>query len=341
MPSSYRVAINGFGRIGRLYLRSHLESRPDGVEIVAINDSSPPSTASHLLKYDSVHGALGRDVEVKDDRLIIDGKSIRFTSQREHRQIDWSELDVDLVVECTGRFTDRAAAAGHLTSVDRPRGAKKVLISAPGNNADATVVYGVNHQTLSAAHTIISSASCTTNCLAPVASVLHTEIGILRGYMTTVHAYTVDQRAVDGSHTDLRRARAAAQSAIPSTTGAAKALGLVIPDLAGKLGGSAVRIPVPNVSMVDLTFDAARDVTADEINGLMKDAAQGSLRGVLEYCDEPLVSIDFNHNPSSAVFDSSGTQVIDGRFVRVLAWYDNEWGFSNRLVDVASHLATL
>ena len=278
---------------------------------------------------------------IDDNALIVDDKRIHFFSDRDPKNINWATHDVDIVVECSGRFTDRSAAMQHLTSPDRSGGARRVLISAPGKDADATVVFGVNHHVIKAEDVVVSNGSCTTNCLAPVAKTLHDQLEIVRGYMTTIHAYTGDQRTVDGSHADLYRARAAALSAIPTSTGAAKALGLVVPELKGRLDGSAIRIPTPNVSLVDLSFDAGRATSASEINAMIKHAADTHLKGVLAYNDEALVSVDFNHHPASSIFDAIGTQVVDGTFVRVLAWYDNEWGFSNRLVDVTSYMAGL
>jgi glyceraldehyde 3-phosphate dehydrogenase len=326
-----RVAINGFGRIGRLVLRSALEAKRTDVEFVAINDLGSAATNAHLLKYDSVHGTFPGEIGAKGDAITVGSGAIKVTAERDPTKLPWKELGIDLVMECTGIFTKRDQAAKHLEA-----GAKRVLISAPAEGADLTVVYGVNHQQLNNNHGIVSNASCTTNCLAPVAKVLHETIGIERGYMTTIHAYTGDQNTVDSLHKDLHRARAAALSMIPTSTGAAKAVGLVLPELKGKLDGTAIRVPVPNVSLIDLTFDAKRATTAEEINEAMqKAAASGPLKGVLAINSAPLVSVDFNHNPASSTFDVGQTQVIDGRFVRVLAWYDNEWGFSNRMSDTA------
>jgi len=329
-----RVAINGFGRIGRLCLRAIIESNRDDVEVVAINDLGPVETNAHLLKYDSVHGVLSADVSAQDGDLVINGKAIKCTAERDPANLPWGELNVDIVYECTGIFVARDKAQLHIDA-----GAKKVLISAPGKESDLTVVYGVNHQALTNDHKIVSNASCTTNCLAPVADVLHKTVGINKGYMTTVHAYTGDQNTVDSLHSDLRRARSAALSMIPTSTGAAKAVGLVLPELAGKLDGTAIRVPTPNVSMIDLTFEASRATSADEINAAIKEAADGRLKGVLGAYDAPLVSIDFNHNPNSSSFDLTQTTVMEGNFVRVLSWYDNEWGFSSRMSDTAVAMA--
>ncbi|MBX2833063.1 MAG: type I glyceraldehyde-3-phosphate dehydrogenase [Rhodospirillales bacterium] len=329
-----RVAINGFGRIGRLVLRSIVESGRTDVEVVAINDLGDVNTNAHLLKYDSVHGVLANDVKAQGDDLVIDGKAIKVCSERDPANLPWAALKVDIAFECTGIFLDEAGAGKHLTA-----GAKRVLISAPAKGDIKTVVYGVNSDTLSASDVIVSNASCTTNCLAPVADVLNKTVGITKGFMTTVHAFTGDQNTVDSLHKDMRRARSASLSMIPTSTGAAKAVGLVLPELNGKLDGTSVRVPTPNVSMIDLTFVAGRDTTVDEINAAIKEAANGPLKGVLGVCDEPLVSIDFNHNPNSSTFDVTQTQVIGGNFVRILSWYDNEWGFSNRMSDTAVAMA--
>jgi len=332
-----RVAINGFGRIGRLVLRSALESKRKDVEFVAINDLGSAEANAHLLKYDSVHGTFPGEIGVKGDAITVGDGAIKVTAERDPSKLPWKTLGVDLVMECTGIFTKRDQAAKHLDA-----GAKRVLISAPAEGADLTVVYGVNHQQLNNNHGIVSNASCTTNCLAPVAKVLHDMVGIERGYMTTIHAYTGDQNTVDTLHKDLRRARAAALSMIPTSTGAAKAIGLVLPELKGKLDGTSIRVPVPNVSLIDFTFDAKRATTAEEINEAMqKAAASGPLKGILGINKAQLVSSDFNHNPASATFDVTQTQVIEGRFVRVLAWYDNEWGFSNRMSDTAVAMGKL
>lgn len=331
-----RVSINGFGRIGRNVLRAIYESGRTDIRVVAINDLGDVDMNAYLLKRDSVHGPFPGDVAVDGDHIVVNGDRIRVTAIRNPEELPWGDMDVDVAMECTGIFTARDKAAMHLTA-----GAKKVLISAPGANADKTIVFGVNHDQLTADDKIVSNASCTTNCLSPVAKVLNDLVGIERGYMTTVHAYTGDQPVLDTLHSDPRRARAAALSMIPTSTGAAKAVGLVLPELAGKLDGSAVRVPTPNVSMVDLKFDAGRETTAEEINDAIKAAAEGDLKGVLGYEDMPAVSIDFNHNPNSSTFDSSQTKVIDGKFVRILTWYDNEWGFSNRMSDTAVAMAKL
>ena len=324
-----RVGINGFGRIGRNVLRAALGEA--GLEFVAVNDITDAKTLAHLLKHDSIHGTLPDDVQAQEGALEVGARTITVLAERDPAKLPWKSLGVDLVLECSGLFTDRAKAGKHLEA-----GAKKVIISAPSKDADHTLAYGVNHTTYDPAkHHVISNASCTTNCLAPVAKVLHESFGVKRGLMTTVHSYTNDQRILDLPHEDLRRARAAALSMIPTSTGAAKAIGLVIPELAGKLDGMAVRVPTPNVSLVDLSCELAKPATKDAINAAMKDAAAGALTGILSYCDEPLVSSDFNHNPYSSIFDSALTTVIDGTFVKVLSWYDNEWGFSNRMRDVS------
>ena len=331
-----RVAINGFGRVGRLVLRALHESGRDDIEVVAVNDLGPVDTNAYLLKYDTTHGPFPGSVTTGADFMDVGGGPIKVLAEREPAKLPWADLGVDVAMECTGFFRKREQAALHLEA-----GAKKVLISAPGGNADLTVVYGVNHADLTPAHKIVSNASCTTNCLAPVAHVLHQAVGIEYGYMTTVHAYTGDQRLVDTLHKDLRRARAAASSMIPTSTGAAKAVGLVLPELAGKLDGSAIRVPTLNVSMVDLTFLASKPTEAAAINAAIEAAARGPLQGVLEVCSEPLVSIDFNHNPASSIFDVSQTHVVEDRLVRVLAWYDNEWGFACRMLDTAVAMAKL
>ncbi|MDP2697137.1 type I glyceraldehyde-3-phosphate dehydrogenase [Thalassospira sp.] len=329
-----RVAINGFGRIGRLVLRAIVESGRTDVEVVAINDLGDVKTNAHLLKYDSVHGVLANDVKAEGDNLVIDGKAIKVCAERDPANLPWAALKVDFAFECTGIFLDEAGAGKHLAA-----GAKRVLISAPAKGDIKTVVYGVNSDTLSASDIIVSNASCTTNCLAPVADVLNKTVGITKGFMTTVHAFTGDQNTVDSLHKDLHRARAASLSMIPTSTGAAKAVGLVLPELKGKLDGTAIRVPTPNVSMVDLTFIAGRDTTIEEINNAIIEAANGRLKGVLGVCNEPLVSIDFNHNPNSSTFDLGQTQIVGGNFVRILSWYDNEWGFSNRMSDTAVAMA--
>jgi glyceraldehyde 3-phosphate dehydrogenase len=329
-----RVGINGFGRIGRNVLRACLVSETP-LEFVAVNDVTDAATLAHLLKYDSVHGVLPREVRAEDKRLYVDGLALEVLCERDPARLPWKSLGVDLVLECSGLFTDREKAAAHLRA-----GAKKVLISAPAKNADVTICYGVNHGAYDRArHDIVSCASCTTNCLAPVAKVLHEAFGIRHGLMTTVHAYTNDQRILDLPHKDLRRARAAALSMIPTSTGAARAIGLVLPALDGRLDGMAVRVPVANVSLVDLTAEVERKTTEAEVNAALKSAAEGSLRGILQYCESPLVSSDFNGNPHSSILDAELTRVIDGTLVKVLAWYDNEWGFSNRMRDVASLIA--
>ncbi|MBL6933808.1 MAG: type I glyceraldehyde-3-phosphate dehydrogenase [Alphaproteobacteria bacterium] len=331
-----RLAINGFGRIGRLVLRALHESGRTDLEVVAINDLGPVDTNAHLLKYDSAHGPLPGDVTVGEDFMDLGHGPIKVIAERDPAKLPWSNLDVDIALECTGFFSKRDQAAKHIEA-----GAKRVLVSAPADGADITVVYGVNHDQLADSHTVVSNASCTTNCLAPVAFVLNNAIGIERGYMTTIHAYTGDQKIVDTLHSDLRRARAAANSMIPTSTGAARAVGLVLPELKGKLDGSAIRVPTINVSLVDLTFTAARDTSIKEINGAISEAAKGKLNGILGVSDAPLVSVDFNHNANSSTFDITQTQVIEGRFCRVLSWYDNEWGFSNRMLDTAAALGKL
>ena len=323
----YKIAINGFGRIGRNVLRA-LYERPDlqdKIQIVAINDLGDASISAHLLKFDTVHGRFGQQVEVGENSISINGQEIKWFCERDPANIPWGDLGVDLVCECTGVFTSRDKAALHIAG-----GAKKVLISAPGSNVDATVVYGINHHMLTQQHQVISNASCTTNCLAPLVKPLHEAMGIESGYMTTVHAYTNDQQLSDVYHSDVYRARSATQSMIPTKTGAAVAIGDVMPELAGKLDGLAVRVPTINVSLVDLTFNAGRDTSVDEVNQILKQAAEGDLKEVLSYCDDPLVSIDYNHIPFSSNFDSLQTRV-NGSLVKVMAWYDNEWGFSNRM----------
>ena len=327
-----RVAINGYGRIGRNILRAHYESgKSHDLQIVAINDLGPPETNAHLTRYDTAHGKFPGKVEVEGDHMVVDGDRIRVVAQRDPAQLPWKDLGVDVVFECTGFFTTKEKASAHLKG-----GAKKVIISAPGGkDVDATIVYGVNHQTLKAAHTVISNASCTTNCLAPLVKPLHEAIGLQTGLMTTVHSYTNDQVLTDVFHEDLRRARAAAYNMIPTKTGAAAAVGLVLPDLNGKLDGFAIRVPTINVSVVDLSFIANRDTTVDEVNAIMKKASEeGPLKGILGYNKGQLVSSDFNHDPRSSIFDSTLTKV-SGRLVKVTSWYDNEWGFSNRMLDVA------
>jgi len=332
-----RVAINGFGRIGRLVARAILEKADSGIELVAINDLADAKSNAWLFKRDSVHGAYPGEVAADGNDLIIDGKRIHVTAERDPAKLPHAANGIDIALECTGFFTDRDKASAHLSA-----GAKKVLISAPAKNVDLTVVYGVNHDKLKAEHTIVSNASCTTNCLAPVAKVMNEVIGIERGLMTTVHAYTNDQKILDQIHSDLRRARAAAMSIIPTTTGAARAVGEVLPELKGKLDGSAIRVPTPNVSLVDLTFTPKRDTSVEEVNNALRSASEsGPLKGVLAYSEEPLVSIDLNHNPASSTVDSLETAVLEGKLVRVVSWYDNEWGFSNRMVDTAAAMAAL
>ncbi len=332
-----KVAINGFGRIGRLVARAILERGDSGLELVAINDLADAKSNAMLFKRDSVHGPYPGSVEADGNDLIIDGKRIHVTAERDPAKLPHGENGVDIALECTGFFTDREPAQKHLDA-----GARRVLISAPAKGVDLTVVYGVNHHKLTAAHVIVSNASCTTNCLAPVAKVLNDAIGIERGLMTTIHAYTNDQKILDQIHSDMRRARAAGMSMIPTTTGAARAVAEVLPELKGKLDGSAIRVPTPNVSLVDLTFTPSRDTTKDEVNAILKAAAEsGPLAGILDYTDEPLVSIDLNHNAASSTVDSLETVVIDGKLVRVVSWYDNEWGFSNRMVDTAGAIGKL
>jgi len=325
-----KVGINGYGRIGRNILRAVYESgRTDEIQIVAINDLGDANTNAHLTQYDTAHGKFPGEISVDGDYMIVNGDKIRVLSERDPAKLPWGELGVDVVHESTGFFASKEKASAHLAG-----GAKKVIISAPGgNDVDATIVYGVNHSVLKASDTVISNASCTTNCLAPLAKVLHENIGIDQGVMTTIHAYTNDQVLTDVYHTDLRRARSATMSMIPTTTGAAAAVGLVLPELNGKLDGYSMRVPTINVSVVDLTVIATRQTTIDEINSLMKTAADGEMKGVLAYNDKPLVSIDFNHDPASSAYDSTQTRVIDGKLVKVIAWYDNEWGFSNRMLD--------
>ena len=324
-----KVAINGYGRIGRNVLRAVYEAnRNKEIQIVAVNDLGNAETNAHLTQYDTVHGKFPGTVSVEGDYMIVNGDKIRVCAERDPSKLPWGELGVDVVHECTGIFTTKEKAGLHLKA-----GAKKVIISAPATDVEATIVYGVNHNALKAAHTIISNGSCTTNCLAPLVAPLHKKIGLVHGLMTTVHSYTNDQVLTDVYHSDLRRARSATMSQIPAKTGAAAAIGLVLPELAGKLDGFAVRVPTINVSLVDLTFVAARETSVSEINAIMKEAANGELKGVLNYNDKPLVSVDFNHDPASSTYDSSLTKVVDGKLVKVLAWYDNEWGFSNRMLD--------
>ena len=325
-----RIAINGFGRIGRLVLRAILESKRDDVEVVGINDLGPVEINAHLLKYDSNHGTLQTEIVIDRDSMDVGTGLIKVSAERDPANLPWKDLGVDVALECTGLFTDRESASKHLDA-----GANKVLISAPAKEVDMTVVYGVNHDQLEAHHTVVSNASCTTNCLAPVADVLNKAIGIEKGFMTTIHAYTGDQRPLDTLHSDPRRARACGVSLIPTSTGAARTVGLVLPELEGKLDGTAIRVPTPNVSLIDLKFTAGRETTVEEVNAAIKEASEGRLKGILGYVTDELVSIDFNHNPASSIFDATQTQVVDGNFVRILSWYDNEWGFSNRLPDTA------
>ncbi len=331
-----RVAINGFGRIGRLVFRAAMEAKRKDVEFVAINDLGSAQANAYLLTYDSVHGTYPGKVQAMKSALKVDGRKVAVLSERDPAKLPWGELGVDIVMECTGLFASKEAASAHLVG-----GAKKVLVSAPCSNADITVCHGVNSNKLRKSHKVISNASCTTNCLVPVAAVLNKAVGIRRGFMTTVHAFTGDQRTVDTLHKDLPRARAASVSMIPTSTGAARAVGLVLPELAGKIDGTSIRVPTPNVSLVDLTFTPKRATSVDEINDAIIKAAKGPLKGILATNDQPLVSIDYNHNPASSIFDLRETQVVDGRFVRVLSWYDNEWGFSNRMSDVAALLGKL
>jgi glyceraldehyde 3-phosphate dehydrogenase len=333
---SVKVAINGFGRIGRNVLRAIHEAGRTDIEVVAINDLGPVETNAHLLRFDSVHGRYPGKVEVDGDSLVVDGKKIRVTAIRNPAELPHRDLGVDIAFECTGIFTSKDKAKAHLDA-----GAKRVLVSAPADGADLTVVYGVNHDQLSKDHLVVSNASCTTNCLAPVAKVLNDAVGIEKGFMTTIHSYTNDQPSLDQIHKDLYRARAAALSMIPTSTGAAKAVGLVLPELNGKLDGVSIRVPTPNVSVIDFKFVAKRSTTKDEVNEAVKRAAEQQLKGVLGYTDQPNVSIDFNHDPHSSTFHMDQTKVMDGTLVRVMAWYDNEWGFSNRMADTAVAMAKL
>jgi len=334
MPT--RVAINGFGRIGRLVLRAIVEQKRKDIQVVAINDLGAVATNAHLLQYDTAHGPFPGKVRATKSGINFGRGTVPVFSERDPAALPWKDLKVDVALECTGIFVDRASASKHLSA-----GAKRVLISAPATGEDITVVRGVNHTKLRKSHRVISNASCTTNCLAPVAFALHKAIGIQSGFMTTVHSYTGDQSLQDTLHKDLRRARAAAMSMIPTSTGAAKAVGLVLPELKGRLDGTAVRVPTINVSMVDLTFVAKKKTSIEAVNAAIRKAAAGPLKGVLDYIDQPLVSADFNHNPASSIFDSLETQVVDGKLVRILSWYDNEWGFSNRMVDVAALVGKL
>ena len=327
---SVRVAINGFGRIGRNILRAIVESARDDIIVVGINDLGPVETNAHLLRYDSVHGKFPADVKVSGNNLDVGQGPIKVTSIRDPKDLPWKELDVDIAMECTGIFASREKASMHLDA-----GAKRVLVSAPASGVDLTVVYGVNHQKISKDHLVISNASCTTNCLAPIAMALNNGVGINQGFMTTIHSYTGDQPTLDTMHSDLYRSRAAAGNMIPTSTGAAKAVGLVLPELNGKLDGVSVRVPTQNVSVVDFKFNASRSTSVDEINNIIKETANGELNNILGFTDEPLVSSDFNHDSRSSIFHMDQTKVMDNTFVRVLSWYDNEWGFSNRMSDTA------
>ena len=327
---SVKVAINGFGRIGRNILRSIIENKNDNIKVVGINDLGPIETNAHLLKYDSVHGILNSDVIINGTDLDVGTGPIKVTAERNPENLPWKELDVDVVLECTGIFTSKEKAQQHITA-----GAKKVLISAPASGVDLTVVYGVNHKKISSEHQILSNASCTTNCLAPLAYVLNKSIGIENGFMTTIHSYTGDQPTLDTMHSDLYRARAAAANMIPTSTGAAKAVGLVLPELDGKLDGVAIRVPTQNVSVVDFKFNSKKETSIEEINEAIKIASENELKNILSFSDKKLVSSDFNHNPSSSIFHSDQTKVMNKKFVRILSWYDNEWGFSNRMCDTA------
>src|SRR3954464_7020558 len=331
-----KVAINGFGRIGRNILRAIVESGRTDIEVVAVNDLGPVETNAHLLRFDSVHGRFPSEVKVEGDALVIDGRRVRVTAVKNPAELPHREMGVDIALECTGIFTSREKAKAHLEA-----GAKRVIVSAPAEGADLTVVYGVNHDRLTKDHLVVSNASCTTNCLAPVAKVLNDAVGIEKGFMTTIHSYTGDQPTLDTMHKDLYRARAAALNMIPTSTGAAKAVGLVMPELAGKLDGISIRVPTPNVSVVDLKFVAKRATDKDEINGAIKRAAEQQLKGILGYTERPNVSSDFNHDPHSSVFHMDQTKVMDGTFVSILSWYDNEWGFSNRMIDTAVAMGKL
>jgi glyceraldehyde 3-phosphate dehydrogenase len=331
-----RIAISGFGRIGRNVLRAMVEAKRKDLEVVAINDLVSAKDNAHLLRYDSVHGRFPGEVKVEGETIDVGNGPIKVLAERDPKKLPWKSLGIDIVLECTGIFTDKEKAVAHIEA-----GAKRVLVSAPSKGADLTVVYGVNHDKLKAEHKVVSNASCTTNCLAPVAKVLNDLVGIKSGFMTTIHAYTNDQVLLDQAHKDIRRARAGAISMIPTSTGAAAAVGLVLPELKGKLDGTAIRVPTPNVSVVDLKFIPGRETSVDEINKAMEAASKQQLKGILGVTNEPLVSIDFNHNPASSTFDLTQTQIVDGRLVRVLAWYDNEWGFSNRMSDTAVAMGKL
>ena len=334
--SKVRVAINGFGRIGRNVVRAIYESGRKDIDVVAVNDLGPVETNAHLLRYDSVHGRFPHAVKVEGDSINIGSDKFKVTAIKDPTQLPWRDLGIDIALECTGIFTSKDKASAHLAA-----GAKRVIVSAPADGADLTVVYGVNHDKLTKDHMVISNASCTTNCLAPVAKVLNDAVGIDHGFMTTIHAYTGDQPTLDTLHKDLYRARAAAMSMIPTSTGAAKAVGLVLPELKGKLDGVAIRVPTPNVSVVDFKFVAKKKTTVEEVNAAIKAAADGPLKGVLGYTTEPNVSIDFNHNSNSSTFHMDQTKVIEGTMVRILSWYDNEWGFSNRMADTAVAMGKL
>lgn len=331
-----KVAINGFGRIGRNVLRAIYESGRKDIDVVAVNDLGPVETNAHLMRFDSVHGRFPHEVTVDGDVISVGSESFKVFAERDPSKLPWGELGIDVVMECTGIFTSKEKASAHLTA-----GAKRVLVSAPSDGADKTIVFGVNHDSLTKDDLVVSNASCTTNCLAPVAYVLQKHFGIEKGYMTTIHSYTGDQPTLDTMHKDLHRARAAALSMIPTSTGAAKAVGLVLPELKGKLDGSAIRVPTPNVSVVDLKFIPSRDVTKEEVNAAVKAAAEGELKGILGYTEAPLVSIDFNHDAHSSTFSGDQTKVMEGNLVRILSWYDNEWGFSNRMSDTAVAMAKL
>jgi len=333
---SIRVGINGFGRIGRNVLRAIAEAGRSDIEVVGINDLGPVETNAHLLRYDTVHGRFPGEVTVKGDTISVGNGAIKVTAERDPSKLPWKDLGVDVALECTGIFTSKDKAAAHLTA-----GAKRVLVSAPADGVDLTVVYGVNHDKLTKEHKVVSNASCTTNCLAPVAKVLHDAVGIDKGFMTTIHSYTGDQPTLDTLHKDLYRARAAALNMIPTSTGAAKAVGLVLPELNGRLDGVSIRVPTPNVSVIDFKFVSKKPTSKDEINGAVKRAAEQQLKGILGYTDAPNVSMDFNHDPRSSVFHMDQTKVIDGTLVRVMSWYDNEWGFSNRMADTAVAMGKL
>ena len=336
MSKKVRIAINGFGRIGRNVARAIYESGRDDVDIVAVNDLGPVETNAHLMRYDSVHGKFPGEVTVSGDRIHIGRESFKVLAERDPKNLPWEEMDIDIAMECTGIFTAKEKASMHLEA-----GAKRVLVSAPATGADKTIVYGVNHDTLTKDDLVVSNASCTTNCLSPVAFVLHNKIGIEKGMMTTIHSYTGDQPTLDTMHKDLYRARAAAMIMIPTSTGAAKAVGLVLPELNGKLDGMSVRVPTPNVSVVDLKFIAKKNTSAEEINAAIKEAADGPLKGILGYTNDPNVSIDFNHDPHSSIFHMDQTKVMDGNLCSILTWYDNEWGFSNRMSDTAVAMGKL